>query len=221
RIARTVGLLSLLGPAGCLGPTGAGGMGRGPSAVDAGPPVRAGVTAQVEFPDHLEPPDDATAERILEAVADLWSQDLQVCTEAGMRLMEMGEVAVPYLGYFGPAQKRLRPGRRVRPSALLLPRLLRRVSDEHLAAALRSPYPSVRAAAAAVAGETGRRGMVEPLLEALDDPEPAVRRASVAALRRITKRFHGYRPGDPPQKRAPAVARWRAWWGRSKDGEGT
>jgi hypothetical protein len=214
--ARALGLIPLLGLAACFT---AGGGGRGGPAPDLSSPVRVGARAEVEFPDHLAPPDREAEERILEAVADLWSQDLQTCTDASLRLMDMGEVTVPYLGYYGPAQKELRPGRRMHPSALLLPRLLRDVPDDHLAAALRSPYPSVRVAAAGVAAETEREGLVEPLLEALGDEQSEVRRATVAALRRITKQFHGYRPEDPPRKRAPAVERWRFWWRRVSDGE--
>ena len=218
---RLPALACLLAAACTTSPGGSGGPG-GPMGNVS--PVDGAAVADIRFPAHLEPPPRATEERILEAVAALWSQDLKTCTEAGRTLHEYGEVAVPYLGFFGPAQKELRPGRKYHPSALVLPRILQDLNDTSLAAAVRSHYPTVRVAAARVAGESRREALVPELIEGLDDSDQAVRRASAGALRRISLEFFGYRPLDPKVQRDQVVARWRTWArGRAaspEDGQG-
>ena len=188
------------------------------------PPVTGAAVADIRFPAHLEPPSRATEERILEAVAALWSPELKICTGAGRTLYEYGEVAVPYLGFFGPAQKELGPGRKYHPSALVLPRILQDLPDTSLAAAARSHYPMVRVAAARVAGEGKREALVPELIAGLSDSDAAVRRACAGALRRISLEFFGYRPLDAEAQRSEAVSRWQAWAREratsSEDGKG-
>lgn len=54
-----------------------------------------------------------------------------------------------------------------------------------------NPSPALRAQAALVFGESGRRGMLEPLRVMLDDADPAVRRAAAAGVLKITDRPAG------------------------------
>lgn len=39
----------------------------------------------------------------------------------------------------------------------------------------------------------------------------------IMALRRWTYHHMGYAPGDPPEQRAEAIRRWRAWWDEHRD----
>jgi hypothetical protein len=53
---------------------------------------------------------------------------------------------------------------------------------------------------------------VPALLERLNDADPVVRLAAHEELRKRTGQDFGYRPWDDRAERAPAIARWQAWW---------
>ncbi|MHC4471135.1 MAG: HEAT repeat domain-containing protein [Planctomycetota bacterium] len=57
------------------------------------------------------------------------------------------------------------------------------------------------------------------LIDLLESPHPPVREEAVTGLRFLTREMRGYWPKDPPEKRAAAVARWRAWWAKRSSGK--
>jgi len=78
---------------------------------------------------------------------------------------------------------------------------------------LQDEDPKVRAAAAVQAGKLKDRAALPYLVDRLDDPEEEVRFVAYLALRNITGQTMGWNYADPPERRAEAVARWRAWLG--------
>ena len=57
---------------------------------------------------------------------------------------------------------------------------------------------------------------VPELIRALGSPSAPRRAAAIECLRRITNTRHDYVPDAPPKARRQAIARWRAWWAKSK-----
>jgi HEAT repeat protein len=49
------------------------------------------------------------------------------------------------------------------------------------------------------------------LIDALEDEKPQVRQIALQALQVLTRQTKGYAAQAPPEARAQAVARWRAW----------
>ena len=121
-------------------------------------------------------------------------------------LVSLGEPAIPYLG-FAAGQDGLDD--RI---PITLRAILQTLGARRLAPYLGSPYAEVRAAAATTVGERRFTELAPALTDLLEDADLGVRRAGVAALRRITNRFHGYRPDASAEDRAAAVAKWRRMW---------
>ena len=71
----------------------------------------------------------------------------------------------------------------------------------------------MRAASAKVVGERNLTEHAGKTVDLLEDDHVEVRREAIRALRRISNRFHGYRPDGSPDERALAVKRWRRLWG--------
>jgi HEAT repeat protein len=80
---------------------------------------------------------------------------------------------------------------------------------EVLVKGLEDPDPKgvVRAAAASSLGRLEAYGAMPALVKALEDPSPIVRGRAAAAVKNILQIDLGYRAGDPPEKRAAAIAR--------------
>jgi hypothetical protein len=185
-------------------------------------PLREGIPeVDVVFPDPLVRPERAREQEILAAIGRLWSNEFTVYTNACRQLVEAGELAVPYLGYFGDARKELQPGQTVDVTRIVLETILRDLPADRVEAALRSPYRPVRVSAAHVAGARGLVEVTPRLLDLLDADEEADREAAVYGLRSLHNRYFDYRPGDPPARREAAAARWRAWWAERSTPTGT
>ena len=75
---------------------------------------------------------------------------------------------------------------------------------------LQSSNPYERAAAAVERAEQNDLTAVHQLVTLLEDRDPGVRLYSVNALERLCGTRYGYIYYDPPERRAAAVARWRA-----------
>lgn len=176
------------------------------------PPREDVPEVEVVFPEHLRRPDRAREQEILAAIGRLWSSEFTVYTNACRELVEAGEVAVPYLGYFGDVRKELQPGQTVNVTRIVVEPILRGLEPDRVEAALRSPYRPVRVAAAHVAGERGLVEVTPALLDLLDAHDVDDREAAVYGLRSLHNRYLGYRPDDPPARREAAATRWRAWW---------
>ncbi len=172
------------------------------------PPVRGVPVLDVVFPLHLERPDLATEQEIVSAIARLWSSDFGVYTAACRQLVETGEPAVPYLGYFGDVSKELLPGHSVSVTRIVLAPILSRLPPPRLGTALASPYAPVRIAAARAVAERGLKEHAPQLQAMLRDPQEATRAAAIAALRALFNVYLGFRADDPPARREQAVREW-------------
>lgn len=74
------------------------------------------------------------------------------------------------------------------------------------------PAPVVRARAVGLGDDQPEWVAVPALIDRLNDPDRVVRMASSDALKARTGRDFGFLPWAPPEERAQAVERWRAWW---------
>lgn len=77
---------------------------------------------------------------------------------------------------------------------------------------VRHPDPSIKIPAIKKAVQEQDHVIIAQLIEDLDSNDPAVRLYAIQALRRMTGEDHGYHYWDDSLARAPAIARWRAWW---------
>ena len=200
-----LGLGALL--AGCLSGLKGGSKREGGDPASREIPPPAGWVEQVRFPDGMERPAPAREADIVAAVEDLISGDFGHRTRGSRALLAYGESAIPYLGSRVNAE-----GAVPDPDCshcIIVHAIMAKLSAARLAVHLDSPYAIVRIAAAEVAGERGMNELAPALALRLDDTELEARRASVTALRRITRRFLGYRASDSEQKRAKAAEAWR------------
>ena len=76
------------------------------------------------------------------------------------------------------------------------------------AADFRSPDPASRLLAIEDAARRDDRTAIPCLIESLDSADPAVRFMAFQTLRSMTGEEFGYREGDPPERRAAAIACW-------------
>ena len=187
-------------------PSGPGGRGGFPSFTPSPPPGPPWLD-DVRLPEHLPRPARDVEIEIASACRTLLEGDFQATTGAARRLVDLGEIAVPYLGHVAAAVSD--PDGRV---PIVIATILRNAPPSHLGPLLASPYEPVLLAAAEVCGEQRVAQHAPRLVVLLDHPSEDVRRAAVAALRRISHEFHGYRPGASAGERAEATARWRALW---------
>ena len=85
-------------------------------------------------------------------------------------------------------------------------------------AMMQSENPHVRAKGCKLAGQSADTRNVVLLVDRLEDRDAAVRLMAGRALMELTGENFGYRAHDPPEVRAEAVARWRAYANGSPDG---
>lgn len=83
-----------------------------------------------------------------------------------------------------------------------------------------SPDPQGRAIALARAAQSPSERDIPALIAALDSADPAQRLIAINALERVTGETQGYRHYDPVWRRAEAIERWAAWWGRRQGDAG-
>ncbi|MHC4342415.1 MAG: hypothetical protein ACYSX0_19650 [Planctomycetota bacterium] len=202
--------LILLGAASCtnysLGRRGGGGA---LPAEDDTPPDLSWLK-EVELPEHLDPPSESLETEIGQAVHRLHTADFATYSGAARRLVAIGEVTVPYLGFEAERRSKLRSDRQ---EVIVMRAILRKTPPEHLDYYLDSPLAAVRVATAGVVGERDLARHAVRLVDLLDDPDLEVRRAAIRTLRQLSDRFFGYRPDAPAEQRAKATLRWRELWG--------
>ncbi len=174
-------------------------------------PPESPAWADVDLPAWVAPPSPALLTEIIEQTGRLTSEDFAEHARAARRLVAIGSVAVPFLGSFGDREVEEK-GARGRARLVLAP-IFRRMEPAEVGLWMRSPHATTRAAAARAAGHGPYPEHARALLELLEDGDLRVRREAVAALRRMTDRFFGYRPEDSPERRRKAVERWRESWG--------
>ncbi len=81
----------------------------------------------------------------------------------------------------------------------------------HFRANIQSENPDDRILAVFAAGEASDRESVPLLVDRLEDEDEAVRFFTIQALEKIVGQRFGYDYAKPPEGRAPAVERWRAF----------
>jgi len=166
--------------------------------------------ADLRWPPDTPRPSDAVLGEIGTDIDVLLTKEFEDYPEAGRRLIERGEAVIPCLGH--AARRHPAPAVRKERLEIVFRPALAQLPPERLLIALASPYPAVRAAAAWTAGDRGLEPLGLRLIELLDDPDVEVRRYAIAALRKITGEFLGYRADDPPAARAAAAAEWHEFW---------
>jgi hypothetical protein len=166
--------------------------------------------ADVRWPGAAPRPAPAEELRIAEDIDALITGDFDEYPIAGRHLIQRGQAVLPYLGH--AADRHPSPSARKERLGIVLGPVLRDTTEERVLLALSSPYPAVRSAAAAAAGERESVDLVPRLIELLEDRDLRVRQAAIASLRRITGEFLAYAPDDPPAARAAGAARWHEYW---------
>lgn len=204
-------LLLLAGLSACAifpkpGPGGGGSVSPPKPPVEATHPWLAGL----RLPPQLERPPRDTEEQLAEDIEALLEGDFEVYPEAASRLVDLGEVAVPYLGH--AAREYPAPPFRKERIEIVLEPICTDLSSERVGACLVSPYAQVRIAGAASVGTRHLTEHAQRLVVLLDDEHVEVRRASVTALRRLSNAFFGYRPEDSASRRRAATEQWRELW---------
>ncbi|HEX5137756.1 MAG TPA: HEAT repeat domain-containing protein [Planctomycetota bacterium] len=166
--------------------------------------------ADVRWPGAAPRPPPQEELLIAEDIDLLLTGDFDVYPLAGRRLIARGEDVLPYLGH--AADRHPSPTARKERLTVAFGPVLRDTTEARVLLALSSPYPAVRAAAAAAAGEREAVPLAPRLIELLDDKDVRVRRAAIASLRRITGEFIGYDPEGAPAARAAGAEKWDQYW---------
>jgi len=166
--------------------------------------------ADVRWPGAAPHPSSKEEILIAEDIDLLLTGDFDAYPLAGRRLIARGQDVLPYLGH--AADRHPSPTARKERLAIVFGPVLRDTTEARVTLALSSPYPAVRAAAAAAAGEREAVALAPRLIELLEDKDVRVRRAAIASLRRITGEFIGYDPESAPAARAASAEKWAGYW---------
>ncbi len=78
--------------------------------------------------------------------------------------------------------------------------------------AMNNPAPVVRAGAVGLGDDQPDSVAIPVWIKSLDDKDSVVRMNANNGLRKRTGQDFGFVPWADPEERAPAVARWKAWW---------
>ncbi|MHC5039368.1 MAG: HEAT repeat domain-containing protein [Planctomycetota bacterium] len=87
----------------------------------------------------------------------------------------------------------------------------------HIAPLLKDPISEVALEAASVLADLGHKAGIPQLLRGLRHESLHVRTECLRVLRANTKRYFGYHPNDPKDRRDFSAKKWEAWW--KKEGE--
>ncbi len=175
------------------------------------PPREFHPWSEAASPSWLGPPDPALREQIIDSTGRLSSGDFAEYARAARRLVEIGRPAIPVLGSFGDLGPEEEGARGL--ARLVLAPIFARLPSPELGLWMEAPHATTRAAAARAAGLGPHPEHAHRLVDLLEDEDRGVRREAIVALRRLSKRFLGYRPDDSPERRAKAVDLWRKHWG--------
>jgi hypothetical protein len=88
---------------------------------------------------------------------------------------------------------------------------------EYLVPYLEAEDPSLALKTAFALGELGDMSGVPLLIAELDHADYTRRFLAVLKLRNFAETEKGYKAEDNPEKRKPAIARWKAWWRSNKE----
>jgi hypothetical protein len=78
--------------------------------------------------------------------------------------------------------------------------------------AVNNPAPVIRSGAVGLLDGQPDQIAIPNWIARLEDPDAVVRMQANEGLKARTRQDFGFVPWAEPQDRAPAVARWRAWW---------
>ena len=84
--------------------------------------------------------------------------------------------------------------------------------------ALNNPAPVVRAGAVGLGDDQPDSVAIPAWIALLDDKDAVVRMNANNSLKARTGQDFGFIPWAEPEERAPAVARWKAWWQSRRQG---
>lgn len=143
----------------------------------------------------------ALTKALVESMGAVQSQLLKEYTaQPGSKYSRALADAIPKLK--GDAQSKARDGLAERMSRQKVTVLEGYLDDEN---------PEIRRAAALGAAMRDEKELVPILIDSLEDESEIVWRAARLALRELTTKDFGPKPGDNEAKRTKAVADWRAW----------
>lgn len=83
---------------------------------------------------------------------------------------------------------------------------------------LSDPAPLTRARSTGLGKRLPESQVIPPLIDHLEDSDPVVRLSANEELRKRTGKDFGFVAWADTQERAPAVAKWRAWWNTRQAG---
>lgn len=150
-----------------------------------------------------------------EAVARFEDESGAERVAAARRLAAMGEQALRPL--FDALERGAGPRTRGM-AAYTLGFMDDRRAVEPLARASSDPVLDVRLDAAAALLRLGDDRGFPPLIQGLDDADPRVRARCIGVLHGAVSDTFGFEPDGDPQERRAAVARWRGWLERRREG---
>ena len=157
--------------------------------------------------DWPQPANPIAAERIQTRIDNIKYQHNQTLLTNLERLVAYGDVAVPFaLEGLKSDDAMTRMG-----CAYILGRVGNPRVVPDLRPLLEDEVALVRYEVASRLGDLGSREGYSVLVDGLEDPNIRNRYNCMKALSEQTGRDFGYKHNDQPEKRAVAVAQWRAW----------
>lgn len=91
-----------------------------------------------------------------------------------------------------------------------------RFSAKSLTGYLYHDHPEIKRAAALAVYMRDERSLMSILIDLLEDEEEIVWRAAHLALKKMTQKDFGPKPGDDLEKRQKAISEWQKWWQQSQ-----
>jgi hypothetical protein len=84
--------------------------------------------------------------------------------------------------------------------------------------AMNNPAPVVRSGAVGLLDDQPDQVAIPAWIARLEDPDAVVRMQANEGLKGRTRQDFGFVPWAEAEERAPAVARWKAWWQSNSQG---
>lgn len=186
-----------------------------PKPPPAAPHARARA-AELDPDRPIDPGSARTQASVREHLAHFEDENALERIAAARSLAALGEAAL------GPLFEALasHPGTRTRGmAAYTLGFMDDRRAVEPLVRAVADPVADVRYEAAAALLRLGDDRGLAPLIAGLEDPDPRLRARSLGNLKEAVHETFGFQADGDPLERSAAVARWRGWLQRRREGQ--
>jgi hypothetical protein len=177
------------------------------------PPAKPATPPDPDRP--IDPGSTRTQAQVREHVAHLADENPLERIAAARSLAALGEPSLPALF---ETLERHPSGRSRGMAAYTLGFMDDRRAVEPLARALTDSVTDVRYEAAAALLRLGDDRGLAPLITGLEDPDPRLRARSLGNLKEAVHETFGFQPDGDPLERSAAVARWRGWLQRRREG---